>query len=307
MIPSVTLIIPVWNAAPYLPGLAAALQRQIPAPPAEILFLDSRSTDATVPQIRILFPESRVLTIESFSHGGTRQMGVQEADGEFVVFMTQDALPANEHWLAELLAPLLADPTLAAATSRQLPRPQAGILEQQQVKLEFPPATEVQIRRPPPPGEKLTGAAIFFSNVSAAYRRQCLLDHPFDPSLIMGEDQQAARDLLLAGYGIAYAPASRVIHSHGYPLPALFRRYFDSAVANRQVQQVQTTTADPALPARQQLRIFQELLRHHPATLPAFFLQNAVKAAALACGRLSPRLPKSWCRRLSMHPAYWNR
>ena len=38
-----------------------------------------------------------------FSHGGTRNLLVERASGAHVAFLTQDAVPADERWLARLL------------------------------------------------------------------------------------------------------------------------------------------------------------------------------------------------------------
>ncbi len=38
-----------------------------------------------------------------FSHGGTRNMLARSATGSHVAFLTQDAVPATEDWLARLL------------------------------------------------------------------------------------------------------------------------------------------------------------------------------------------------------------
>ena len=52
----------------------------------------------------------RVVSIaaDDFNHGLTRNLGVEQAPGELVVLMVQDALPASDDWLAALVAPLAA-------------------------------------------------------------------------------------------------------------------------------------------------------------------------------------------------------
>ena len=119
--PPVSVVIPVLNAAPYLSDLFAAFARQDPCPPDEVILVDSGSTDGTA-ALAARAPGVRVVPIERFSHGRSRNLGARAAAGEIVVFLSQDALPADERWLAELVA-AFDDPRVAAAYSRQIPRP----------------------------------------------------------------------------------------------------------------------------------------------------------------------------------------
>jgi rhamnosyltransferase len=94
----VSVVIPMLNAERYLPRLLPAILSQKPSPPDEILLLDSMSKDRSR-EIARQFPAVRVIPVEKFSHGGTRNMGAREARGEFVVLMTQDAFPKDDGWL----------------------------------------------------------------------------------------------------------------------------------------------------------------------------------------------------------------
>jgi len=122
------VVIPVLNAAGTLPALLEALADQSPSPPDEIVLVDSMSTDDTR-RIALAQTNVRIVPLERFSHGRARNLGAREATGAIIVLMTQDALPADRHWLAALLEPL-ADPRVAAVCSRQVPRPDAPPTEQ---------------------------------------------------------------------------------------------------------------------------------------------------------------------------------
>ena len=65
---------------------------------------------------------------DAFDHGLTRNLGIEQAGGELVVLLVQDALPASDSCLAALTAPLLADERIAGAFARQLPRPDASAI-----------------------------------------------------------------------------------------------------------------------------------------------------------------------------------
>ena len=64
---------------------------------------DSGSRDGSA-RARARRTARRVIAVERFSHGGTRNLLMERARGAHVAFLTQDAVPADEHWLARLLA-----------------------------------------------------------------------------------------------------------------------------------------------------------------------------------------------------------
>jgi len=65
---------------------------------------------------------------------------------------------------------------------------------------------------------------IFFSSVNSAIKKQIFQQHPFLENLIMSEDQEWAKRVLLDGYEIVYDPEAAVYHSHNYSLKAVFQR-----------------------------------------------------------------------------------
>ena len=280
----VSVVIPVLNAAPWLPALRRALAAQRPAPPTEILLVDSGSADGTA-SLAAGWPGTRVVPLARFSHGRARNVGAREASGEVVVFLTQDALPADERWLGALLEPL-ADPGIAAVCSRQVPRPEAPPTERFFLAYHFPPGAPV-VRRADPArrrGDWML-ADVFFSNVSAAIRRDVLLRHPFDETIIMSEDQQLARDLLAAGLAVAYQPQSVVIHSHRYSLGTAFRRYFDSVYSLRQIFPAHDLRASAALGRRYVRQEARYIACRHPALLPYYALYTLSKTAGALAGQ----------------------
>jgi len=304
MTPEISIVIPVKNAAPYLTDLLKSLQSQQLSSRPELLLLDSCSSDGTIPLAREHWPDLRAERIENFSHGGTRNRGAELAQGSLVVFLTQDALPIGVNWLTCLIAPLLEDETVAAAYSRQIPRPDAPLLEKHHIATQFPEGPAGVQRSSG--GETPSVEMCFLSNASAVYRRELLLRHPFDPHLIMGEDQQVARDLLRAGFGIAYAADSLVRHSHSYTSPQTFRRYFDSAVANRDLFPPGSARTHNRQALRGHMRRVGNLLRHQPALLPLLFWDTLLKILAVSLGHHYKRIPRSVCEKLSMHRYYWS-
>ena len=297
----VSVVIPVLNAEPYLDRLLTTILAQKPSPPDEIVLMDSMSKDRTR-EIAAKFDRVRVLPVEKFSHGGTRNDGARAARGEIVVLMTQDALPQNDRWLAELLKPL-ADPKVAATYSRQVPYPGANPMESFFLATHFPGGESV--RREAGAGD-LGLRSVFFSNVAAALRRDLLLQFPFDTTLIMSEDQQVSRDLIQAGYSVVYQPESVVVHSHNYTLNVCFRRYFDSVYSLTQIFSTHGMGTSAAMGFSYLFREIAHMVRHHPLWLPYYALYTAAKTAGTLAGHYAEKMPRSWARRMSLHRYYWD-
>ena len=80
----------------------------------EVLLIDSSSNDGFIEKL----PQDKRIRLhkiskEDFGHGRTRNLGVELSRGEYVAFITQDAIPANRMWLMNLIAPLQKDPNVA--------------------------------------------------------------------------------------------------------------------------------------------------------------------------------------------------
>lgn len=299
----VSVVIPTLNAGAWLPELFRLLDGQQPKAPDEIVLVDSGSTDATLSLARVQ-ANVRLLEIKDFTHGGARNLGIREAVGDVVVLMTQDAQPADAHWLQALLDPL-DDPTVAGVYSRQVPRADASPMERFFLAHYFP-AGPREGRRHHGPGEPVYPET-FFSNVSSASRRETWLRFPFDETLLMSEDQQFARDALTAGMSLVYEPASVVRHSHRYGLRQTFKRYFDSVIAFRQLARGHHAGISAGLGARLSVAELKYLTRHHPTVLPYYGLYQLFKAAGVLAAHAADRLPASVCARLSMQPQWWRR
>ncbi len=301
-----SVVLPTRDAGPgfreVLEGLVAC--RGIDE--AEILVIDSGSEDGTA-ELAATFPRVRVLRIPSreFGHGRTRNLGASEARGEILVFLVQDATPADAGFLESLVEPLARDPRIAAAYGRQLPRPEATPVEAEFLRQTYPP--EPAVRRLDPPAGRVAIGSVFFSNVCSAVRRAVWSRFPFDETLIMSEDQKWAREVLEAGWRIAYQPAAAVLHSHHYPLAKVFRRNFDSGCSLAGVTQDSrramlgyelgfVRAAAGALRRRGEARWLPYLVAHELARTLGF-----------AAGRQASWLPRALRRRLSLHRAFWDR
>jgi rhamnosyltransferase len=228
--PGVTLLIPTFNAGPEFPALFGCLQAQRVDRDLEILAIDSGSTDGTAEFLRSRPIRLIEIPNAEFNHGLTRNLGIREARGDIVVLVVQDARPADDRWMQHLVD-CFADPGVAGAYSRQLPRPDANpfIRDRMRGWMAAAPAPRVQVIESRaefealPPLQKL--ARVAFDNVSSSVRRQTALEIPFRARRF-GEDLDWAHRVLLAGYRIVYEPRSRVMHSHDHSMWYELRRVY---------------------------------------------------------------------------------
>ena len=100
---TISLIIPTLNAAEYMPGLIDILGRQT-RKPDEIIVIDSESGDATVRMAEQAGFRTLKVKKSEFDHGGTRNYAVAMSKGDIVMFLSQDALPSDEHYVENMLA-----------------------------------------------------------------------------------------------------------------------------------------------------------------------------------------------------------
>lgn len=299
---SISIVIPTLNAAAYLPDLARAIDAQTRAP-SEVLIIDSSSTDGTVAKARSLGWRTIAIPRNEFDHGGTRNLGAQAANGQVLVFMTQDAVPANSEWLEKLTAPLR-DSEVGAAFSRQVPRVDASLRERFARLANYP--GEARMSRLE--DVRLTGIrALFFSNVSSAVRRSSFDEVGGFPShAILNEDGYFAAKILERGLGVAYEPDSIVVHSHNYGAWMQFKRYFDIGVSHADgpslMRHASTTTSGASFAKDQLVYLIREKA-YAECMLAA--LDTMAKWAAYNLGRRYTLLPVPARRVLGWNRNYW--
>ena len=233
-----------------LPALLDSIAHQRVDFPVEIVAVDSASSDGTVELLRGRVDQLISISADAFDHGLTRNLGVERSSGELVVLLVQDALPASDAWLAALTAPLRAEDRLAGVFARQLPRPDASAITRYYLARWV--ASSDVARRVAIAGraefDALDPAARFercaFDNVCSCIRRSVWKAHPFRSTPI-GEDIEWAKEVLLAGYQLAYVPTAAVIHSHERSARYEFAR---TATLHRRLHELFRLRTIPTLP-----------------------------------------------------------
>jgi len=233
-----SVVIPTYNAGPKFQGILEAVTNQVTPWPFEVLVIDSGSTDSTLKTVK-KFPSVKLHSIEAkdFNHGATRNLGVELTEGEFVAFLTHDALPADNRWLYKLVTSLERDPKAAGAFGCHLPYPSASPFTKRDLNQHF-----ANFNKHPLSVSKYTEARRyrtgknawrqflhFYSDNNSCMRRSVWEKIPYR-AIQFGEDQVWADDIIKAGYNKVYSPRARVYHSHDFsPEESYERNRIESA------------------------------------------------------------------------------
>jgi len=219
----ISVIIPTLNAGASLEKLISMLLLQ-DNPPLEIIIIDSSSSDNTVDIAKGCGAKTIQIPRQAFNHGKTRNHAAMEAEGDILVFMTQDAMPMNNTFLRTLTAPLtVAD--IAATFGRHIPGPDASAPEKFARYFNYPDKGSVKGME----DIKKYGIKTFFSsNVCSAMKKELFIKAgKFHEGVRLNEDMLITAKFILNGYKVAYVPEAMVIHSHNYSLLKQFRRYYN--------------------------------------------------------------------------------
>jgi glycosyltransferase involved in cell wall biosynthesis len=240
----VTVALPVRNGGAMLDEVLGAVRAQRLTEPTsiELLVCDSGSTDGSVAVARRHGAEVIEIALREFSHGATRNLLMQRSQGDYVAFLTQDARPADEQWLARLLGGFQLADDVALVYGPYIPRTDASPFVARELVEWFgslsPDGTARLDRladqeRELPPAE-LLGPRGFFTDANGAVARAAWESVPFRP-VAYAEDHALAHDMLRAGYAKVYVPGASVIHSHEYSYGDWLRRSFDETRAMHEI------------------------------------------------------------------------
>ncbi len=162
---------------------------------------------------------------EEFDHGGTRKKAALYSDAAFLIYMTQDAYPADSMLVESLLKPFEDDDSIAVSYARQLPREGASPIEAYNRIFNYP---DGDIKKTKADVKRLGIKTYFCSDVCACYRRDIYdklgghIEHT-----VFNEDMIYAHGAVENGYSIYYASSAMVVHSHDYTVAEQYRRNVD--------------------------------------------------------------------------------
>ena len=243
------------------------------------------------------------LAKEEFDHGGTRDRGVRMSTADLVVCMTQDAMPADETLIEELVKPF-DDPEVWAAYARQLPNEDCREVEKYARSFNYPEQSMVKTKEDL---DRLGIKTFFCSNVCAAWRREKYLElGGFVKHTIFNEDMILAGTMIKQGGKIAYCAKAKVIHSHNYSAFQQFHRNFDLAVSQTMYPEVFGGIRSES----EGIKLVKKSLSYcikigKPWLMIQVVTQSAGKLLGYKMGQRYRSLPMWLILRCTMSPSFW--
>lgn len=301
---TVDVIIPTYKPDEKLTELVSMLQHQT-YPVQHILIMN---TEESLWRPELIEDMDRVevfhIPKSRFDHGGTRCEAEGFSNAEILVYMTQDALPADRTLIRYLLRPFQ-NPRVKASYARQLPDEKCRIIEGYTRSFNYPDKSRVKgIEDIPELGIK----TFFCSNVCAAYDHQTYKElGGFPQRAIFNEDMIYAGHLVKSGYQIAYSAEAQVIHSHNYTNRQQFTRNFDLAVSQAMHPEVFRgikSESEGIRLVKQTASYLKSINRGE--LLFSLILSSGFKFLGYRMGKMYRLLPRFLVKAFSMNKGYWN-
>lgn len=302
---TVDIILPVYKPDKKLRILLERLQKQtLRAQKIILVNTEKRYFNDSV-CVGIENVEVHHISAEMFDHGGTRRWAASMSDADIIVCMTQDAVPANEFLLEQLVKPFH-DKDVWAAYARQLPEKECGIVERYTRSFNYPKESRIKSKE----DLKTLGIKTFFcSNVCAAYRKTAYEDNGgFVEKTIFNEDMILAGKMILNGGKVAYAADAEVIHSHNYTWRQQFHRNFDMAVSQTEYPEIFRQVSSEKEGGRLVKNTAAYLIRiKKPWLIISLVGASGFKYLGYLAGKNYRKLPKQVVRKCTMNPRYWEK
>ena len=243
---------------------------------------------------------------EEFDHGGTRRAAAAASSADVLVFMTQDAVPADQYLIEKLTEPFRKDPAVGVVFGRQLARQESGLVEKMYREYNYP---EKSYFREKKDLKKYGIKAFFCSNVCAAYRMAAYqMAGGFPEHAIFNEDMVLCSRILEKGFKVCYMSQAKVYHSHDYTWSMQFHRSFDLGVSHAQFPDVFGNVSSESEGIRMVLQNTGKLLKKRELRAAGgLWISSAARYVGYRLGKLHFRLPASWLPGLTMNPDYWNK
>jgi rhamnosyltransferase len=231
----ISVVILTKNAGKRFKKLMQSISNQNFSGRFEVIVIDSGSSDNTLDIAETY--GARIFKIKpgEFHHAKTRNLGAKLAEGRYLIYITQDALPLNNMLLTNLILHLDKDPNVAGVYGRQIAYPNAKPMEKFFYKYFYPNKERIITQRDLSNLTEFYLTHTYISNVCSAIRKNIWKQIMFNESIIMAEDKKWAIDVLRAGYTLVYEPKAMVYHSHEYSFLSAFKRRFYDGVAMKQI------------------------------------------------------------------------
>lgn len=303
--PTVDIVIPTYKPGKTFDELLRRLNRQT-YPITRIVIMN---TEESYWQTRWEqeYPILQVhhLKKAEFDHGGTRAEAARLCSSEYMICMTQDAMPADCRLVESLLKPLISGEA-QASYARQIPAKDCNLIERLTRKFNYPEQSKIKSSLDL---ERMGIKTYFFSNVCAAYNKATYeVLGGFTERAIFNEDMYYAAELIDSGYRIAYEAEAKVIHSHNYSCMQQFHRNFDLGVSQACRPEIfQNISSEGEGVALVKKTAASLIKKKKPWLVVVLAAQSMSKYLGYFLGKRYRKLPRAVIRFCTMNLPYWER
>jgi len=222
-----TVVIPTLNAEDEIEQLLQTLLSQKTTFSYDVIVIDSESDDTTAQILQEYsnrYENINYIGIKrkDFQHGRTRDMGIEKAQGDYVAFLTQDALPYDENWLEELIKGFSVDEKIVGVFGKHVAYEEHSAFVKRDINNHFnhfDSLPKVYSWSDSMPSHIARGSLewqmkmMFYSDNNSAISKKAWKSIPY-PHIGWGEDQVWAWTIVQLGLKKYYANDSIVYHSH---------------------------------------------------------------------------------------------
>lgn len=209
-VPAISVIVRCKDKFDTIESTLASVRRQ--TIPAEIVVVDSGSTDGTLDVAREWSDAVVEIPADEFSYGRSLNLGAQQARAPLHAAVSAHAPLPRRDWLERALAHHEREDVAGACGSGRSPDGHPLLEPYYQALHEWTPGWG-------------------FSNTASTWRASVWEQHPFDERMTACEDKEWGWRVLNAGWRLAFDPFLMVpgVHRRGAGLRALYRRTFNEA------------------------------------------------------------------------------
>jgi rhamnosyltransferase len=204
-------------------SLASVLEQRIDCD-YEVIAVDSGSTDGTLELLTHQPVRLYQIPPHEFNFGLTRDYGFSLARGEIVIALSQDCIPADDHWLYNLISPF-SDQSVAVVQGVDVLPKDCRIFYWDRVRLFYRSRDSVRWLK------NHNGIAMSFTG--CAIRRSVWEDNRLGP-IKMCDDKVFQKRLTQKGCRIVVAYDARQYHSHFYGVASLRKRSLNEGMGWRE-------------------------------------------------------------------------
>ena len=309
---NVDVVIPVYKPDKKLQMVISRLMGQTIVP-SNIFLIHTRSseddwhTEHLLQEVQTEYSVVQVVSIaqEEFDHGGTRDMAMHLCKSQYVLMMTQDAMPKNGK-LIETLRNAQGE-KISVVFARQEPAKDCRIIERYTRTFNYPAESHSAMEKAAQTNNGIK--SIFCSDVCAMYDRIAYEEvGGFPGKVIFNEDEIFAAKSLKAGYDIRYEAQAVVIHSHNYSGVQYFKRYFDLGVSQADFSYIFNEYHAEDEGIRLVKQTFRYLMKRKSYfDIPVLFYHSGMKLIGMKLGKMYRKLPDKIIMKCTSNKAYWKR